>query len=47
MLFRSGFDVIQQQDVGNLEFKRAIRRFGDAMVDAESPWFSMLGTALR
>ena len=35
MLKDAGFEVIQQQDVGNLEFKRAIRRFGDAMVDAD------------
>jgi hypothetical protein len=32
----AGFEtVIMQQDVGNLEFKRAIRKFEDASVDAE------------
>ena len=35
MLKDAGFEVILQQDVGNLEFKRAIRRFGDAMADAD------------
>lgn len=35
MLKDAGFEVIQQHDVGNLEFKRAIRRFGDALMDAD------------
>jgi hypothetical protein len=35
LLQDSGFEVIQQNDVGNLEFKRAIRRFGDALVNAD------------
>jgi uncharacterized caspase-like protein len=35
MFKEAGFEVIVQHDVGNLDFKRAIRRFGDASLDAE------------
>ena len=35
MFKNAGFEVIIQQDVGNLDFKRAIRRFGDASLDAD------------
>ena len=36
MFRKAGFDkVIARQDVGNLEFKRALREFGDAASDAD------------
>ena len=35
MLVGAGFEVILQNDVRNIEFKRAIRRFGDALTGAD------------